>query len=165
MQWGQNTTHTVPGPDDYDRSYGNGQPVRTMVYQVMSRSNLVFNQLVPQNTTILEIILEIDKNFSHPSQSILANDEYAQYTGDYRLNNGFILTDMDGNCLNADLNTPVENIVTLGQQRQRQAIFKIVYGSGWGCSMMGGKKSYKKSYNNKKRKSRKSRKSRRHRRK
>jgi hypothetical protein len=71
---------------------------------------------------------------------------------------------MDGNCLNADLNTPVENIVTLGQQRQRQAIFKIVYGSGWGCSMMGGKKSYKK-YKRTYKKSKKSKKSRRQRRK
>ena len=64
--------------------------------------------------------------------------------GDYQLNNGYSLTDMNGNCLDVTLDTPVENIVTLGQQRQRQAIFIIVYSVNRWCNMMGGRKSYKK---------------------
>ena len=163
MQWGQHTTHTMPSSAEYDRSYGKGQPVRTLVYLNIAGNNQeVFNSLIPQDTTILDIILNIDRN-SH-SSSILASDEYSQYTGDYQLNNGYSLTDMNGNCLDVTLDTPVENIVTLGQQRQRQAIFIIVYSVNRWCNMMGGRKSYKK-YKKTYRKSKKSKKSRRHRRK
>ena len=172
MNWGQNTTHLMPSSDDYDRSYGNGQPVKTVVYlNIAGDEQEVFNSVIPQNTTILDILLQIDRNSSHSGQAILASDDFSPYTGNYHLNNGYSFTDINNKCLNINLNTPVENIVTLGQQRQRQALFKIVYSIGFGCGIMGGQKSYKKykkykkTYNNKKRKSRKSRKSRRHRRK
>lgn len=145
MQWGQNTTHQMPSSDEYDRSYGNGQPVKTVVYlNIAGNEQVVFNALIPQDTTILNILVDIDRNNSNSGETILVGDQYSQYTGNYQLNNGYNFTDMNNNCLDVDLNTPVQNIVTLGKYGQRQALFKIVYSVNIWCNMMGGKKSYKK---------------------
>jgi hypothetical protein len=165
MNWGQNTTHTVSSSAEYDRSYGNGNPVKTIVYlSIAGKENEIFNALIPQNTTILDILLQIDRNNSSSGEAILAGDEFSSYTGNYQLNIGYTFTKMNGDCLNINLDTPVEDIVTRGKNASRQAKFKIVYSVNRWCNMMGGQKSYnkyKKTYNNKKRKSRKSRKHRR----
>lgn len=166
------TVHEVYAPDVYDRSFGNGQPVKTVVYlNIAGKEKEVYNRLIPQNTTILDILLQIDRNASSSGEAILYGDEFAPHTNNYQLNIGYTFTKMNGDCLNINLDTPVEDIVTRGKQAIREAKFKIVYSVNRWCNMMGGQKSYKKykkTYNKYKKtynKSKKSKKSRRHRRK
>jgi hypothetical protein len=53
------------------------------------------NALIPQDTTILNILVDIDRNNSNSGETILVGDQYSQYTGNYQLNNGYNFTDMN----------------------------------------------------------------------
>lgn len=149
--------YEVDAPDVYDRSFGNGQPVNTFVIlNIAGDEKQLYKELIPQDTTILKILQDIDTN-AHSGETILTIDKSNRYSLKY----GYDFTDK-----NINLNTQIENIVTHGKHAIRQAIIKIEYnpGFGIGCNIMGGRKSYKKhkkTYNNKKRKSRKSRRHRR----
>ena len=155
MNWGENKTHETYGPDDYDRSYGKGQPIYTVVFLNKSGHNLrVFKERIPQDTPIYEIIKEIDTKYSDSTQQILNGD---------RLNTGYKLKDANGNNLLVSIDDPIESIVSHGKSACRQAIFYIVYGSDSWCSVMGGKKSRKAKKSKKSRKTKKSKKSRKHR--
>jgi len=159
------TVHEVDAPNVYDRSYGDGQPVKTVVIlNIAGDEKEVYNATIPEDTTILKILQDIDRN-AHSGETILTIDESNRYS----LNSGYSFTNMKNKILNINLNTPIKDIVTRGNQGLRQAIFKIEYnpGIGIGCNIMGGRKSYKKHKKTykKSKKSKKSRKSRRHRRK
>ena len=155
--------YEVDAPDVYDRSFGNGQPVNTFVIlNIAGDEKQLYKELIPQDTTILKILQDIDTN-AHSGETILTIDKSNRYSLKY----GYDFTDK-----NINLNTQIEDIVTHGKHAIRQAIIKIEYnpGIGIGCNIMGGRKSYKKhkktyKKSKKSKKSRKSRKSRRHRRK
>lgn len=159
------TVHEVDAPNVYDRSYGDGQPVKTVVIlNIAGDEKEVYNATIPEDTTILKILQDIDRN-AHSGETILTIDESNRYS----LNSGYSFTNMKNKILNINLNTPIKDIVTHGKHAIRQAIIKIEYnpGIGIGCNIMGGRKSYKKHKKTykKSKKSKKSRKSRRHRRK
>jgi hypothetical protein len=155
--------HEVYGPDVYDRSYGDGQHVKTVVIlNIAGDEKEVYNATIPENTMILKILQDIDIN-ADSGETILTIDKSNRYSLKY----GYDFTDKK-----IKLNTQIEDIVTRGKHAIRQAIIKIEYnpGVGIGCNIMGGRKyykKYKKTYNKSKKskKSKKSRKSRRHRRK
>lgn len=152
--------YEVDAPDVYDRSFGNGQPVNTFVIlNIAGDEKQLYKELIPQDTTILKILQDIDTN-AHSGETILTIDKSNRYSLKY----GYDFTDK-----NINLNTQIEDIVTHGKHAIRQAIIKIEYnpGIGIGCNIMGGRKSYKKHKKTykKSKKSKKSRKSRRHRRK
>jgi hypothetical protein len=135
------TVHEVDGPDVYDRSYGDGQPVKTVVYlNIAGDEKEIYNALIPQDTTILKILQDIDRNNPDSGQNIL----YGDRSNGYSLNSCYSFTDMKNKILNINLNTQIKDIVTRGNQGIRQAIFKIDYTISMGCNVMGGQKYYKK---------------------
>jgi len=150
MNWGENKIHETYGSHDYDRSYGQGKKIYTVVFLNKSGHNLrVFKERIPEDTPIYEIIKEIDTKYSDSTQQILNGD---------RLNTGYKLKDANGNNLLVSIDDPIKSIVSHGKSACRQAIFYIVYGSDSWCSVMGGKKSRKAKKSKKSKKSRKHRK-------